>query len=124
MADDRVTFVPFISKKEVLFGIINRAKLFVFPSTVEAMSIMLLEVAALGVPVVCSDIPENTTVLEDRTNYFASGDADDLRGKISACLDSYEEAVGQAKSTQGWVLDTYNWRGVAGQYKRLFDDLD
>jgi glycosyltransferase involved in cell wall biosynthesis len=123
MADERVTFIPFIAKKELLFGIVNNAKVFVFPSTVEAMSIMLLEVAALGVPVVCSDIPENTTVLEDRTTYFRSGDSDDLREKLELCLDSYDDAVSQAQATMAWVLETYNWKSIAGQYKKLFDEL-
>lgn len=123
MADDRVTFVPFISKKEVLFGIVNRAKLFVFPSTVEAMSIMLLEVAALGVPAVCSDIPENKTVLEDRTTYFRSGDSKDLREKIISCLDSYDDALNRAQATKSWVLETYNWKRIAAQYKKLYNDV-
>jgi glycosyltransferase involved in cell wall biosynthesis len=123
MADGRVTFVPFIAEKEILFGIINNSKLFVFPSTVEAMSIMLLEVAALGVPVVCSEIPENTTVLEDRTTYFSSGDSNDLREKIDSCLDNYDNAVEQARDTKTWVLETYNWKSIAAQYRALYNDL-
>lgn len=123
MADDRVEFVPFIAKKEVLFGIIQSAKLFVFPSTVEAMSIMLLEVAALGVPIVCSDIPENTAVLEDRTTYFRSGDEGDLKKKIEECLDSYDEILAQAQNTRPWVLANYRWPSIAEEYKNLYHSL-
>jgi glycosyltransferase involved in cell wall biosynthesis len=47
LADERVRFVPFIASKEVLAGIVKNAHLFVFPSIIEAMSMMLLEVAAL-----------------------------------------------------------------------------
>lgn len=122
-ADDRVEFIPFISRKEILFGIVKNAKLFVFPSTVEAMSIMLLEVAALGVPIVCSDIVENVAVLEDRTTYFRSGDDRDLEKKIGLCLDNYEEAVAQADETKDWVLDNYRWESIAGQYKALYEKL-
>lgn len=123
MADDRVVFVPFIAEKEVLFGIINSAKLFVFPSTVEAMSIMLLEVAALGVPTVCSDIAENVTVLEDKTTYFRSGDDADLKDKIELCLNGYDDIVSQAQKTKSWVLENYKWGNIAAQYKKLYDAL-
>lgn len=123
MADDRVEFIPFIAEREVLFGIINSAKLFVFPSTVEAMSIMLLEVAALGVPMVCSDIAENVTVLEDMTTYFRSGDHDDLKDKIELCLNSYDEIVSQAQKTRAWVLENYKWKNIAEKYKTLYNVL-
>jgi len=121
MADERVEFIPFIADKEVLFGIIKNAHLFIFPSTVEAMSIMLMEVAALGVPIVCSDIPENTTVLEDKTTYFKSGDAEDLREKIEQCLENYDERVKEAQVTKDWVLANYNWKNIAKKYKNLYN---
>jgi glycosyltransferase involved in cell wall biosynthesis len=60
MAHGRVRFVPFISCRENLFDLIRCARLFVFPSIVEAMSMALLEAAALGAPLVCSDIVSNT----------------------------------------------------------------
>jgi len=123
MADERVEFIPFIADKEVLFSIIKKAKLFVFPSTVEAMSIMLMEVAALGVPIVCSDIPENTTVLEDRTTYFKSGDDEDLREKIELCLEDYAGRLANAQMTKEWVTDNYNWKNIAKKYKNLYNKL-
>jgi len=123
MADERVSFLPFIAEKEVLFGIIKNAKLFVFPSTVEAMSIMLLEVAALGVPVVCSDIPENMTVLEDKTTYFKSGDDEDLREKIELFLSDYVDQLASAQVTKEWVLENYNWKNIAKKYKNLYNSL-
>jgi len=121
MADERVTFVPFISRKEVLFDIVKRAKLFVFPSTVEAMSIMLLEVASLGVPVVCSDIPENVSVLGDRTVYFRSGDYRDLRARIVECLERYDEILPRSRETSRWVLETYDWQRIARKYQDLYE---
>ena len=43
MADDRVCFIPFVASKATLFGLIEKADLFVFPSSVEAKSMMLLD---------------------------------------------------------------------------------
>ena len=123
MADERTAFIPFIEDREVLFGIIKKAKLFVFPSTVEAMSIMLLEVAALGVPIICSDIPENLAVLEGNTTYFRSGDAADLAGTITRCLEGYADAAEQAGLTKEWVVRNYDWKNIAKSYKNLYNKL-
>lgn len=123
MADERVRFIPFIEEKEKLFGIIINAKLFVFPSTVEAMSIMLLEVAALGVPIICSDIPENVSVLEDNTIYFRSEDSRDLKEKIEYCLDNYEEMVKKAEKTKGWIIKQYDWETIAKSYKNIYSNI-
>jgi glycosyltransferase involved in cell wall biosynthesis len=123
MADERVRFVPFIEKKETLFGIVKNSKIFVFPSTFEAMSIMLLEVAALGTPVICSDIPENVDVLKNRAIYFKSGDSDDLRLKIGYCLDHYEEILAISDQTKDWVVKQYNWRIISEEYKKVYSLL-
>lgn len=123
MADERVTFISFIAKKEILFGLIKNAKLFIFPSTVEAMSIMLLEVAALGIPIICSDIPENVCVLEDNTIYFKSGHEKDLKEKIEFCLDNYEEILGKAKRTKDWILKQYRWEMISDEYRKLYNNI-
>ena len=84
---------------------------------------MLMEVAALGIPIVCSDIPENTTVLEDKTTYFKSSNDEDLRKKIELCLARYDDMVSQAKETKEWVIDNYNWKNIAKKYKNLYNSL-
>ena len=121
MADSRVEFIPFIGDRDVLFGIIKNAKFFVFPSTVEAMSIMLLEVAALGVPIICSDIPENVTVMEDNTTYFRSGDSADLLGKMMLCFERYSDMQAQADRTKDWIVANYNWKYIAKIYKSTYN---
>jgi len=123
MAEGKAKFIPFIEEKKLLFCIIKNAKLFVFPSTIEAMSIMLLEVAALGVPIVCSDIPENVSVLEENTVYFKSADTEDLKNKIEYCLDNYDELLNQSQQTKEWVLSHYNWKTIAEKYKNIYNNL-
>lgn len=123
MADDRVKFVPFIKNKEILFGIIKNTKIFIFPSTVEAMSMMLLEVAALGVPIICSDISENVCVLEDNTIYFKSEDEKNLAEKIEFCLDNYEEILEKAEKTKNWVLKRYKWETISERYRTIYNSI-
>jgi len=123
MANDKVKFIPFIENKEILFGIIKKAKLFIFPSTVEAMSVMLLEVAALGVPIICSDIPENVCVLEDNTIYFKSEDEDDLSEKILFCLANYEDILEKAEKTKNWILNQYKWETILEGYRNIYNSI-
>jgi len=59
---ERVKFVGLIEDKEQLMGIVKRAKLFIFPSSYEAASMMLLEAVTMHVPVIASDIPENKSM--------------------------------------------------------------
>lgn len=123
MADERVKFIPFIDNIRILFGVIKRAKLFIFPSTHEAMSSMLLEVAALGVPIICSDIPENVDVLERNTIYFSSGDYKDLAKKIEFCLNNYDEAVKIANKAKKSVIKRYKWQDISEKYKNIYNSL-
>ncbi|TAK34045.1 MAG: glycosyltransferase [Chloroflexota bacterium] len=123
MADPRVRFVPFVKQQAELFGIVQRARLFVFPSTVEAMSMMLLEVASLGVPIVCSDIPENTGALGEHALYFRSGDSEDLANKLQWALDHRDDMQNRAMRAQQWVRQNLNWDVLAEEYDRLYELL-
>ena len=58
-----VTFLPRLDDKAALMGLLQHCRVFVFPSTVEAMSMMLLEALALGAVGIAGDIPENTSIL-------------------------------------------------------------
>jgi glycosyltransferase involved in cell wall biosynthesis len=118
--DSRVRFIPFIAAKADLFGIVERAKLFVFPSTVEAMSMMLLETASLGVPLICSDIPANTAVMPAETRFFRSADVDDLGKQLKWALDHPAEMAERALRIREWVRTRYSWDAIAEEYHDLY----
>ena len=118
--DDRIRLVPFVSFESQLMSILKGARLFVFPSTNEAMSMMLLEVASMRVPVVCSDIPENISVLADHALYFHSGSVDDLADKLQWALEHAEAMRGLGKAAQVWVQQNHSWDVIARQYEELY----
>lgn len=122
-ADARVKFLPFISSKESLFGLVQEARIFVFPSTVEAMSMMLLEAASLGTPILASDIPENTKVLHKYALFFKSGDAKDLRHKLRWALDHAKSMEQLAENARYWVLRNYAWDEVVTKYNGLYEKV-
>jgi glycosyltransferase involved in cell wall biosynthesis len=123
MAGKRVTFISFIDSKPELLGIIKRCKLFVFPSMVEAMSMMLLEVASLGVPVVWSDIPENVAVMPENTVSFKSEDVADLKSKIEWAMENEEYNNKLALETKTYVNTEFSWSEIAGAYDRLYLEI-
>jgi glycosyltransferase involved in cell wall biosynthesis len=118
----QVIFVPPIADRSLLFGIVELCKLFVFPSTAEGMSIMLLEAASLGIPMICSDIPENKAVLGDYVTYFRSGDSSDLAEKIHWAMESPEKLIHLALLAKKWTKDNFSWDLIASRYELLYQN--
>lgn len=110
-----------VRDKEMLNAYISHAKYFVFPSTQEAMSMMLLEVAAMKTPIICSDIVQNQDVFgPDEVLFFKSGDVEDLSAKIQWAFQHPEEMRQKAESAYAVLLEKYQWSHIAEQYDLLF----
>jgi len=124
LADHRVRFIPFVSSPAELLGLVKRAQLFVFPSTnkfgTEGMSMMLLEAASVGAPILCSDISQNTAVLGDAGYYFASDDVADLRVKLECAIAHSAEMSQAACRVQELVRSQFSWDSIAARYERLY----
>ncbi len=121
LANDRVTFIPFIESKADLAGLIRNAILFIFPSTLEAMSMMLLEVAALEAPIICSDIPENTGVLGDRALYFKSDNVTDLTEKLRWALENMESMRALGHAAGEHIKERYPWDRIVKEYGQIYE---
>lgn len=119
-ADPRVKFIPFIARKDVFMGVMRQAKLFVFPSLYEAMSIVLLEAATLGVPLIASDIPANTAILPDHAVYFRSGDVSDLRDKLRWVIGHPDEMKDMGMAAQSYVKENFAWGVISEEYSKLY----
>jgi glycosyltransferase involved in cell wall biosynthesis len=119
LADARVTFIPLVTDKAVLYGLLRHCRLFVFPSTDEAMSMMLLEAISMGAPVLCSDIPQNTILCKDML-FFKSGDVQDLKEKLSWAIDHMEIMRTQANNARIAVTQLYRWNHIVAEYEHLY----
>jgi glycosyltransferase involved in cell wall biosynthesis len=119
-----VHFLGFVSPLRALLPLIEKAELFIFPSETEGMSIMLLEVASVGRPIVASDIPENKQVFEnDEVLYFKSKDAHDLADKLKFAFQNKSEMAVLGQKCQLRVNQDYRWDQIAKRYASLYDDL-
>ena len=123
LSKPNIKFVNFIEKKEDLFEIISNSKFFIFPSTYEAMSMMLLEVAFLKKGVVCSDIQENYDAIGNNAIFFKFGNYEDLANKIDFALrnQSVMDELGQ-KAYQ-YVKEKRNWEAITDYYIQLYKSL-
>lgn len=123
LADDRVRFCGFVSDKPLLFGLVSLSSLFVFPTTYEAMAMTLLEVAAVGTPLLASDIPENREVLPEQALFFRSGDSADLREKLRWALANPDGMERLAAAARRHVAENYRWPGIIATYENIYDEL-
>ena len=121
LGQGRAFFVGFIEEPATLFGLAVSARLFVFPSLVEAMAMTLLEIAALEIPAVVSDIPENRSVLDERhVRFFRSGVTEDLARVLRETLDDPAGTAERARTCSAFLRQTYRRSEIAARYERVY----
>lgn len=118
-----VFYHPLISDKSKVLGLIKSARFLVFPSSVEAMSMVLLEAASLATPVICSDIPENVAVMKNSALYFKVDDPKDLADRIIYALQNEEKIGHMAAAIQQQLFETQSWDKIALHYLKLYLEL-
>jgi glycosyltransferase involved in cell wall biosynthesis len=119
-----VHYLGFVNPLKTLLAFVNKGELFIFPSETEGMSIMLLEVASAGTPIIASNIPENTQVFEDsEVMYFNVSDSDDLAKKIQFALSNKDRMAEYGKRCQEKVFKDYVWHNIANEYADVYNSL-
>ncbi len=117
-----IIFTGFISG-DTLKEIYSNAYLVTLPSDIEGMSLSLLEALAYGNAVLCSDIPENTLVTEDKAMHFKKSDVKDLADKLQEMCDN-ENLVNELKNgADEFILGKYNWKDVAAATYNLYEKV-
>ena len=114
-----IIFTGFISGN-VLDEIYSNAYINVLPSDLEGMSLSLLESLAYKNALLCSDIPENTSVAEDKAIYFKRGNVDDLTEKLQYMCDNSELVEKFKDGADEFILNKYNWQDVAKATYELY----
>ncbi|MBE6915729.1 MAG: glycosyltransferase family 4 protein [Ruminococcaceae bacterium] len=119
VGNPNIIFTGFVSG-DTLHEIYSNAYLNVLPSDLEGMSLCLLESLAYGNALLCSDIPENTAVAEDRAMYFAKGNIEDLAKKLQALCDDRQLVETLRDGVDEFILSKYNWQDVAASTYQLY----
>jgi glycosyltransferase involved in cell wall biosynthesis len=119
-----VEFLPIIKNKPLLMEYIKKASLFVFPSTYEAMSMMLLEVISVKTPVIASNIVANTNILNSaEILFFETNNVSDLASKVEWALQNPEQMELKTNKAYKKLINEYQWKDIALQYHDVFQSM-
>ncbi|MBN1186779.1 MAG: glycosyltransferase family 4 protein [Bacteroidales bacterium] len=117
----KLFFIGFV-ELPTLMGLLKKAELFIFPSETEGMSIMLLEVTAVGTPIISSDIPENTQVFtNEEMLFFKSKDSVDLKDKIEFSYANKEKMSEYSKKAVLKIKTSYKWTIISEDYIHIYN---
>jgi glycosyltransferase involved in cell wall biosynthesis len=115
-------YLGLIKDKAELKRIVSEAKLFVFPSLTEAMSMMLLEVVSMKTPVIASDIPSNKAIFTDEeVLFFTNNDVNDLARKLRYAIDNPASMAQKAELAFTKLTNSYTWNLISEHYKTIYD---
>lgn len=119
-----VSFLGLIKNKQELLSLIATSKFFVFPTEIETMSMMLLEVVSKNVPVIASNIPENTSIFNsNEVLFFDNKNVNDLAEKIKFAINNSQKMESMASLALNRLKNEYTWEKIAPQYAILYDEL-
>lgn len=76
--------------REELAAAYRDSDLFLFPTQAEGLPLVLIEVAATGLPVISSDLPSTREVMGPAARYCPPTDVAVWREAITTCLDDHE----------------------------------
>ena len=117
MDSDNVKIVGYYYGEDVN-KIIKDAFYYVQPSYVEGLSPVILQVIGLKTPIIVSNIPENTEVVDDKDLTFKVGDVRSLAEKLDYIENNPMED--KQKILQENTTKRYNWNQVMLSHKDLF----
>ena len=121
-ASDRIHFLGYVAG-EALQELLSNAAIFVLPSSIEGLSIALLEAMSYGNCVVTSDIQENKELVDGRGFTFANGNAPDLTRLLNSLLGDPRTRAATGARAKAWVHQEFSWVDVAARTERLYQSL-
>ncbi len=107
----------------VLDELFSNAELMVLPSTLEGLSITLLEGMSYQRCCLVSDIPPNVEAAGGNAVLFASGDASDLARALIETLPDADLRSRLGAAGQVHAIEHYSWDRVAGMTADLYREV-
>lgn len=120
--DPRVVMLDYVYG-EALEELWSNACVVVQPSTMEGLSIALLEALSYGRCVLVSDIPENLEVVQNCAVSFRSRDVEDLGAKLQSLLDDPARVRSFGGLARRRVEEKYSWERVVEATEIVYREL-
>ena len=106
-----------------LASLFRNAALFVLPSDLEGLPIVLLEALGYGTPVLASDIPPNMEVLDRKGRFFTAGDVDDLGRQLTSCLADIDALREEADASREIIERSFDWDEVTRETAAVYEHI-
>jgi glycosyltransferase involved in cell wall biosynthesis len=124
--DSRIVFTGPIYGNH-LATLYSNAYLFVLPSILEGLPVVLLEAMSHKVPVLVSDIPANIEVISSGNGEvgfsFASGNEGDLTRVLRSLLNDANRLQDAAERAHLLIKQRYHWDTIAEETLELYQQL-
>lgn len=96
--------------------LLRNAYAFCIPSTIEGLSIVLLEAMSYKLPVIASDIDANRELLGNEAVYVKPENVEDLKNAMYYCVENYDVINEFCSLNYKNVVENYTWDRVAEKY--------
>lgn len=96
--------------------LLRHAYCFCLPSTIEGLSIVMMEAASYHLPVIASDIEANREFLDDNAVYVRPENEEDLVNALEYAVAHPDELEQQQTVNYQKILQKYTWDKVARKY--------
>jgi glycosyltransferase involved in cell wall biosynthesis len=118
----RVHVLGHLSREKVLACMI-RAKVFAFPSCLEALPLVVLEAMKCGVPVVCTTYPPGPEIVEDGVNGLLADPTSprDFSEKITRLLEDSALAHRLAVNARQTVIERFSLERCVNETERFYE---
>ncbi len=115
--EDSVTLTGWIPREQ-LYGLYERARAFVFPSSFEGFGMPVSEALAAGLPTACSSIPPLLEVARESAVYFAPDDDEAMLRALETVL--FDAGARRRLAEEGpQRVSGFTWRAAAEATLRL-----
>ena len=116
-----VIYPGYIGDLPLLLTLIKKARLFIFPSETEGMSIMLLEAASTLILILASDIKENKEVFDnEHLTFFEDQNSSHLAEQIQFIEANQLETKIKAQNALSHIKTKYDWANIANYYDQIY----
>lgn len=120
--EDTIRFMPGTSK---IYETYHQSDVFCLPSVYEGYPNVVCEAMCSGMPVLCSDICDNSTIIEDGINgyLFNPLDEDDMVAKIKKMINlSVEQRKNMGKRSREIAVKKFSRDSFVEKYIKLIEE--
>ncbi|MFA6522290.1 MAG: glycosyltransferase family 4 protein [Patescibacteria group bacterium] len=117
--DERIHFLGF-QTGETLRQLFGHAYLYVQPSEVEGLPLVVLEAMSFGIPPLVSDIAPNLEAIHNGGFTFETQNANDLRKHLVELLDHPDLVAAKSAQAKEIIQTKFNWDVIADHTEAIY----